>query len=56
MSFHVDDKVVVLDKKNQSLSEGHKGIVVDLKWNLILIRFDDGECDWIEIKRVHKHR
>lgn len=52
--FRVDDKVIVLDKPKQSISEGHKGVIIDIKWNLILINFEDGESDWIEAKRVKK--
>jgi hypothetical protein len=53
MSFKVTDKVVYLRTKHASIDQGRKGTVLDLKYNLILIAFDDtGERDWVDAKHV----
>jgi hypothetical protein len=56
MSLRIGDKVVIMAKTyNRSqldLKEGRDGKVLDLKWNLIFIEFENGECDWIEGRHV----
>ena len=58
MSLRIGESVVihaktfnngVLDEK-----ESRKGVVRDLKWSLVLIEFDNGECDWIDTRNVHR--
>ena len=56
MSLRIGDKVVIMTKTynhNQlDLKEGRNGKVLDLKWNLIFIEFENGECDWVENRNV----
>lgn len=57
MSLRIGERVAILAQvyKNghSDPKESRTGQVLDLKWNLVLIRFEDGEQDWIDCRRVH---
>lgn len=58
MSLRIGEKVVIYAKTyNHGVldpKESRKGVVRDLKWNLILIEFDNGERDWIDGRHIHR--
>lgn len=35
-------KVILKDKPDEM------GVILDFKWNLILIKFNDGSIDWVD--------
>lgn len=56
MSLRIGEEVIILAQvyKNGKADpkESRKGKVIDLKWNLILIHFEDGEQDWVDCRKV----
>ncbi len=49
--LRIGDKVVVLNSYKDT--KGRNGRIIDLKWNLIFICFDDtGEHEWIDSRLV----
>ena len=57
MSVRINDIVTVFNfKKHGPEDIGRKAKVLDYKWNLILVRFDDGECEceWVDCRLVNK--
>lgn len=56
MSLRTSDKVIVIPHPRAAIDHGlsRKGKVLDLKWNLVLVVFEDGERDWIDSRLVRK--
>lgn len=57
MSLRIGDKVIIMAQvycnNKPDPKESRKGEVVDYKWNLVLIKFENGECDWIDRRNIH---
>jgi len=51
--IRIGDRVLVTSCKIKNHQV--KGRVIDMKWNLVLIQFEDGERDWVDAKWV-KHQ
>lgn len=57
MSLRIGDKVVIYAKVyHRSVleqKESRRGTVVNLKWNLVQINFEEGSYDWVDCRLVH---
>lgn len=48
MSLRIGDVVAV----TKGTYADKKGKILDLKWNLVNVRFDSGECEWVDGKHI----
>lgn len=46
MSLRIGETILTKDNKQAK--------VIDLKWNMVLIQFNNRECDWVEIKSIKR--
>lgn len=52
--LRIGDKVVIANKGKPVEYENACGVLIDMKWNLGLVKFTDGHIDWYELKVIHK--
>ena len=55
MSLKIGDKVRVFDSARMSKGAASRPAkVIDLKWNLIQVHYQDGECecDWVDCRLI----
>ena len=50
MSLKVSEKVVIVRGENAL----RHGKILDYKWNMVLVKFAEGDQDWVEIKNVKR--
>ena len=53
MALRIGSKVSIVSKLQSNEEQNRIGKVLDLKWNLVLIQFENGECDWVESRTVY---
>jgi hypothetical protein len=51
--LRVGDKVIIGSDKNNSSFNGN-GTLLDMKWNLGLVKLESGETEWFELTRIYK--
>lgn len=58
MTLRIGDKVIIASKgkfhKPDITSNNNRGQMIDIKWNMAFIRYNDGATEWIELNRVYK--
>lgn len=54
MSLRIGEKVIIVPHPHASSehSQSRRGVVMDFKWNLVLVKFENGEIDWVDSKMV----
>lgn len=57
MSLRIGEKIIVVPYPNAPTEHGmaRKAIVVDYKWDLVLVKFENGETDWVDGRRVRTY-
>lgn len=51
--LRIGDKVVIAIDKRKT-DESMPGVLIDLKWNLGLVKLPNGETEWFELTRIYK--
>jgi len=55
MTLKVGDHVLIGSHAKPAVLPGSsKGILIDIKWNLGLVKFPDGATEWIDLRRIYK--
>ena len=58
MTLRIGDKVVIGSNakfmRPEVIADNARGVLVDLKWNLGLVQFTDGQTEWITLNRLYK--
>lgn len=55
MTLRIGDRVVVASNGRPDIKlPAMRGVLIDMKWNLGLVRFNDHELDWFDLKRIYK--
>jgi hypothetical protein len=56
MTLRIGDRVMVASQgKPPIYHPAMRGVLVDIKWNLGLVKFSDDTTDWYPLKRIHKN-
>ena len=57
MTLRIGDRVVIASNGKPAVlipNDSCRGNLIDMKWNLGLVRFNDDETEWLELKRIYK--
>jgi hypothetical protein len=54
--LRINDRVVIGSrvKPHKIKIDEPTALLIDMKWNLGLVRFNNGQTEWIDLKRIYK--